>query len=49
MNFFKYMRPENEKISSILFAMLDNKDVRPVIWKKVKHVTAGGQPDGRFA
>lgn len=40
----EFTRPENEKVSSICFAMLDNKDVRPVIWKKVKHVTAGVNP-----
>lgn len=40
----EFTRPENEKVASICFAMLDNKDVRPVIWKKVKHVTVGVNP-----
>jgi hypothetical protein len=37
-------RPEFEKYSSILFAMLDGKDIAPVIWRMVRHMTHGANP-----
>lgn len=40
----EFTRPENKEFSSVLFAMLDNKDVSSVIWKKVRYMTAGANP-----
>jgi RNA ligase len=40
----EFTRPENKEFSSICFAMLDNKDVAGVIWKKVKYMTSGINP-----
>ena len=40
----EFMRPENKEFAPVLFAMLDNKDVRPVIWKKVKRLIVGSKP-----
>jgi RNA ligase len=38
------MRPENKEFSSILFAMLDGKNVVPIIWKQVKPMTKDRTP-----
>lgn len=35
---------ENIEFSSILFAMLDGKDIAPVIWRMVRHMTHGANP-----
>jgi RNA ligase len=35
---------ENKPYSGVLFAMLDGKDVKPVIWKLVRRMTHGGNP-----
>ena len=40
----EFQRPENAVYKSILFAMLDNKDVNAVIWKQVKHMTSASGP-----
>ena len=37
-------RPEFIQYSTPLFAKLDGKDIKPVIWKMVKHKTAGCNP-----
>lgn len=36
--------PENVKYAPVLFAMLDKKDIRPTIWRLVKHLTANSKP-----
>jgi len=35
---------ENIEFSSILFAMLDGKEIAPVIWRMVRHMTHGANP-----
>lgn len=40
----EFMKPENKEFSGILFAMLDGKDVKPIIWKMVKPMTMGKTP-----
>lgn len=40
----RFLTPGNKKYAPVLFAMLDNKDINPVIWKLVRHVTAGVNP-----
>lgn len=40
----EFLRDENKEFSPILFAMLDNKDVSAVIWKRVKELTTNGHP-----
>lgn len=40
----EFQRDENKEFASILFAMLDNKDVSSVIWKRVKELTTNGRP-----
>ena len=35
----EFMKSENKEFSGILFAMLDGKDVRPIIWEMVKPMT----------
>lgn len=40
----KLTTEENKPFSPVMFAMLDGKDIRPVIWKMVKHLTAGHNP-----
>ncbi len=37
-------RDENKEFSGILFAMLDGKGVKPIIWKMVKPMTKGKNP-----
>ena len=37
-------RDENKEFSGILFAMLDGKDVKPIIWKMVKPLTKDKNP-----
>jgi hypothetical protein len=36
--------PENKEFSAIAFAMLDGKQIAPVIWKMVRHMTHGANP-----
>jgi hypothetical protein len=40
----KFTTEENKPYSAGLFALLDGKDIKPVIWKMVKHMTAGANP-----
>jgi RNA ligase len=40
----EFTRPENKEFSSILFGMLDNRDVPSLVWKQVKYMTAGINP-----
>ena len=40
----KFLTPENKEFQAVLFALLDEKDVRPIIWKMVKHMTHGHDP-----
>jgi hypothetical protein len=40
----RFTSPENKKYAPVMFAMLDNKDPNPVIWKMVRHVTNGVNP-----
>lgn len=40
----EFTRPENKEFSSVLFGMLDNKDVALIIWNKVKYMTSGLNP-----
>ena len=40
----EFMKSENKEFSGILFAMLDGKDVKPIIWKMVKPMTKGKNP-----
>jgi RNA ligase len=37
-------RPEFQPYASALFAKLDGKDIKPIIWKMVKPMTAGANP-----
>ena len=39
-----FTTPENKPYAGVMFATLDGKDVAPVIWKMVKHMTAGHNP-----
>jgi putative RNA ligase len=41
-----FTRPESKKVAAVLFAMLDGKDYKQVIWKMVKNspLLKGGQP-----
>jgi RNA ligase len=36
--------PENKEFSAIAFAMLDGKQIAPVIWKMVRRMTHGANP-----
>ena len=40
----RFTTPENKEFSGILFAMLDGKQIAPVIWKMVRHMTHGANP-----
>ena len=40
----RFTTPENKQYSSILFAMLDGKQIAPVIWKMVRRMTHGANP-----
>jgi RNA ligase len=42
----EFNRPENKEFSGVLFAMLDGKDYKQVIWKKVKNaaIMKSGKP-----
>jgi RNA ligase len=40
----RFTTPENKEFSSILFAMLDGKQIAPVIWKMVRRMTHGANP-----
>lgn len=40
----EFMREDNKEFAPVLFAMLDGKDIQPVIWKLVKRLTNAGQP-----
>lgn len=40
----RFTTPENKEFSSILFAMLDGKQIAPVIWRMVRHMTHGANP-----
>lgn len=40
----EFQREENKDFTPILFAMLDNKDVSAVIWKRVRELTTNGKP-----
>ena len=39
-----FTSPTDKEFSSILFAMLDGKDIAPVIWRMVRHMTRGANP-----
>lgn len=39
-----FTRPENLEFSSVLFAMLDGKDFKQVIWKRVKPLVKSSRP-----
>ena len=39
-----FTSPTDKEFSSILFAMLDGKDIAPVIWRMVRHMTHGANP-----
>jgi RNA ligase len=38
------MKPENKEFASILFAMLDGKNVAPIIWQRVRPMTKDANP-----
>jgi len=40
----EFQRPENIEFAPILFAMLDDKRVDEVIWKRVRELTTNGKP-----
>ena len=40
----EFTREENKPYSAVLFALLDGKDIKPVIWKMVKTLTHGHNP-----
>ena len=40
----EFLREPNKEFSSICFTMLDGKDVAPVIWRMVRHMTHGANP-----
>lgn len=40
----RFTTPENKEFSSILFAMLDGKQIAPVIWRMVRRMTHGANP-----
>jgi RNA ligase len=40
----RFTTPENKPYAGVMFAMLDGKDIKPVIWKMVKHLTSGKNP-----
>jgi RNA ligase len=40
----EFLREENKEFAPILFAMLDNKDVSTIVWKRVKELTTNGHP-----
>lgn len=40
----EFTKPENKEYSAVLFALLDGKDIKPIIWKKVKHLIVGSRP-----
>lgn len=40
----RFTTPENKPYSGVLFAMLDGKDVKSVIWKMLKPLTSGKNP-----
>ena len=40
----RFTTPENKEFSGILFAMLDGKQIAPVIWKQVRHMVHGHSP-----
>ena len=39
-----FTSPTDKEFSSILFEMLDGKDIAPVIWRMVRHMTHGANP-----
>lgn len=40
----EFNRPENKEFAPVLFALLDGKDIAPVIWKRVRAMTVGANP-----
>ena len=40
----EFTKPENQEFTGILFAMLDNKDIRPIIWKQVRSMVKNARP-----
>jgi len=40
----EFQRPENKEFASILFAMLDGKNIEPIIWKQIKPMTKDANP-----
>jgi hypothetical protein len=40
----EFLREPNKEFSSVCFAMLDGKDIAPVIWRMVRHMTHGANP-----
>lgn len=40
----EFTKPENKEYSGVLFAMLDKKDIKPVIWKMTKRLIIGSKP-----
>ena len=39
-----FTKPEHKEFSSIMFAMLDKKDIRPIIWRQVRPMTKDANP-----
>jgi hypothetical protein len=39
-----FNKPENKEFAGIMFALLDKKDIRPIIWKQVKPMTKDRTP-----
>jgi len=40
----EFLRAPNKEFSSVCFAMLDGKQIAPVIWRMVRHMTHGANP-----
>ena len=40
----EFLRDPNKEFSGVCFAMLDGKQIAPVIWKMVRHMTHGANP-----
>jgi RNA ligase len=40
----RFMTPEHKKLAPVLFAMLDKKDTRPVLWRLTKHLIVNSKP-----
>ena len=40
----EFLREPNKEFSGVCFAMLDGKQIAPVIWKQVRHMVHGHSP-----